>query len=109
MTDSISTNLEKWAIQKEQRLGMGDVLAQPRSIDHFAYFKSRRALARACRELEAIGFTVSAKQRFFQNSLSAARYEALDDENVSNFLKVVIQIVEGNRGTYDGFGGGLVN
>jgi len=109
VTDSLSANLAKWAIQKEQRLGMGDVLAKPRSIDHAAFFRHRRDFVQACRDLEAIGFTTAVESKRFQNSISATRDEALDDENVINFLSVVIKIVESNRGIYDGFGGDVVN
>lgn len=87
---------------------MGDMLAQPRPIDHVARFKHRRDAVQARRDLEAIGFTTSVRSELFQNSITAARDEALDDENVISFLKDVIEIVESNRGIYDGFGGGVV-
>lgn len=93
-----------WAPQREQRTEMGDALATPRPVEHFAYFGRRRHAEAAADELVAAGFTVGLGRRRLKTVLEATRDEPLQDDDVARFLTDVITIVERHGGEYDGWG-----
>ncbi|MEJ3404682.1 ribonuclease E inhibitor RraB [Rathayibacter sp. YIM 133350] len=94
--------------QLENRRILGDDLAQPRDVEHFAYFPDCSALDAAARQLEGAGFTGSIFAAGGRFSLCARRVDALDEESVRRFVRDVCEIVEANGGEYDGWGAPVI-
>lgn len=101
---SYEFQLSMWPAQRDQRREMNDAFGTPRTVEHFAYFRRRRHAKDATAELTAAGFAVSLGRRRFTTILQATRSEPLGDDEVSRFLKEVVDIVERNGGDYDGWG-----
>ena len=100
--------LGRWEEQKKVRLEAGDHLDKLRDIQHFALFRNRSEAKKAAEDLISIGYEVSlAKAGLFKVNLLATREDALDDDFVQAF-KAVLFVVEGNGGSYDGFGAEVV-
>lgn len=93
-----------WTVQKQERLRLGDDLAAPRPVEHFAYFSRKARAAAAADELSAAGFVVSTARTGLRTALCAERHEPLDDADVLRFLSEVIAVVESHGGEYDGWG-----
>jgi regulator of RNase E activity RraB len=100
--------LVRWEEQLKVRREHGDRLDQPRPVEHFAYFRKLDDAKKVAEDLSSIGYEVSvAKAGLFKVSLLATREDALDDDFVQAF-KAVLFVVEGNGGSYDGFGAEVV-
>jgi hypothetical protein len=100
--------LVRWEEQLKVRNEHGDRLDQPRQVEHFAYFRKLDNAKKVADDLSTMGYEVSvAKAGLFKFSLLATREEALDEHFVQAF-KAVLFVVEGNGGTYDGFGAEVV-
>ena len=87
---------------------MGDQLDQARPVDHVALFKNWRSAKKAAADLESFGFVVSQTRSGLKQSLGATRSETLTDENVATFVELIIHTVASRGGSYDGFGGSVV-
>lgn len=101
---SYEFQLSMWPAQRDQRDELNDVLSTPRAVEHFAYFKRRGNAEAAADELAAAGFTVGLGRRGFKTVLQATRSESLGDDEVAQFLREAISIVERNGGDYEGWG-----
>lgn len=100
--------LVRWEEQLKVRNEHGDRLDQPRQVEHFAYFRKLDNAKKVADDLSTMGYEVSvAKAGLFKFSLLATREEALDEHFVQAY-KAVLFVVEGNGGTYDGFGAEVV-
>jgi hypothetical protein len=95
--------------QLEHRRGLGDRLDMPRPIEHFANFPRKSDAVSAAAELEAAGYrTTLSRWRVFGAALEATRPSTLDAETVEAFTEEILQIVVGNGGAYDGWGGEVI-
>ena len=94
--------------QIDNRRMLGDDVARPRDVEHFAYFPTADAAQRAVEQLEKAGFTGSTYFSADRSSLMAARSDAVDEESARAFVREVDAIVEANGGHYDGWGAPVV-
>lgn len=104
---TIDQQMSLWPTQRETRIGLDDDFTVPRPVEHFAYFRRRGAAVSAATELQALGFDVIVERRGLTIMLQATREEVLGDHAVSAFLAVVVPIIEGAKGDYDGWGAGV--
>lgn len=105
---SVGQNLERWAVQRDKRIALGDNLIRPRSTEHLAAFRNRADAERAAAALEERGFTVLLARSLWRVLLQAVRTDTLTEQSVTSFLGVVVSAVEANGGKYDGFSGEVV-
>jgi regulator of RNase E activity RraB len=108
LEERFQEELIRWEEQLKVRNEHGDRLDQPRQVEHFAYFRKLDNAKKVADDLSTIGYEVAvAKAGLFKYSLLATREDALDEHFVQAF-KAVLFVVEGNGGTYDGFGAEVV-
>jgi regulator of RNase E activity RraB len=108
LEERFQEELVRWEEQLKVRREHGDRLDHPRQVEHFAYFRKLDNAKKVADDLSTIGYEVSvAKAGLFKFSLLATREDALDEHFVQAF-KAVLFVVEGNGGTYDGFGAEVV-
>jgi len=108
VSDRIEQQMRMWVPQREQREKIGDRLDQPRELDHFSYFRRRKAAEAAAGELAALGFRVSVSRRGLKHGVEASRDDVLTDDGLRAILTEVIGVVSSHGGEYDGFGGTIV-
>lgn len=101
---TIDQQMALWPTQRETRIGLDDDFTVPRPVEHFAYFRRRGAAASAATELQSLGFDVVVERRGLKTMLHATRDEELGDHAVAAFLAVVVPVIEGAKGDYDGWG-----
>ena len=107
--DDFRQLLEKNAAQLERREELGDAVATPRKVDHFAYFRSKKAARAAALELEARGYVIKGtKRRLFEVGLSFTCIAAVDEASAFSFCREIFDMVTKHGGTYDGWGGMVV-
>ena len=94
--------------QIDNRRILGDDVARPRDVEHFAYFASADAARRAVEQLERAGFSGSTYFSGDRSSLMAVRSDAVDEESARAFVREVDTIVEAHGGHYDGWGAPVV-
>ena len=101
--------LQMTAAVVEANLKAGDVVTEPRPIDHLAGFRSRSAAMAAAEELAAAGYRIDGlRRRFLTVWLEFSAMTAVDHATAAVFTREVIGIVERHGGSYDGWGGFLV-
>ena len=105
---NIDQHLSNWGEQKQQRLRLGDVLDEPRDLDHFFVFRRRSAVAAATKSLEAAGFRVTVMPGLLRTTVQATRANSLGEDEVTRALREVVGIANAHGGKYDGFGGEIV-
>ena len=88
----------------------GDALAQPRPIDHLAYFASEAAAAAAAAALAAAGFRCDEVEGDRDDdddrecwSLEFHRADALDGDHPDRFTRVILDVLLPLGGSYDGW------
>ena len=105
---TVDQQLANWREQKKQRVSLGDVLDEPRDLDHFMVFRSKRAASDAAQALREAGFQVELIPGFLRTTVQATRADSLTDDEVELLLCEVVAIATAHRGQYDGFGGAVV-
>jgi hypothetical protein len=89
--------------QIENRRILGDDLARPREVEHFAYLPSSEAALTAASRLRSSGFNTSTVDGE-RHALLASRIDAVDEESARAFVREVVGVVEPLGGEYDGWG-----
>lgn len=105
---TIDQQLANWREQKKHRVSLGDMLDEPRDLDHVIVFRSRSRASAAAQTLREAGFRVGMIHGLLRTTVQATRADSLDDAAVENLLRDVVTIATAHRGRYDGFGGEVV-
>jgi len=106
MPDDLSMQLALTRQQIDQRTGMGDQLATPRSTDHSAEFKKRKSAEAAAEELRTLGYEVTlGKRGLLKVLLEASKESSVDLATAEAFTREVFGVVAKHGGDYDGWGG----
>jgi hypothetical protein len=105
---TLEENLALDSAQLAQREQLGDQLDKPREVEHFAYFRRRRAAEEAGTILAAAGFRVDIGRSGLRTRLVARRDSDVLAATVDAATRLMFETVEARGGDYDGWGGTIV-